>query len=206
MAGDGQFLTKDGKGFVVREARVCDAGQLLAGAKAAMAEGLDYLITQPEEFTIGVDEERKWIQSFIDAENSHLFVAEHKADIIGWASLQGDTRLRTRHTALLGITVTRLWRARGVGTALMETALDWATENRFIDKVKLEAIATNKPALHLYRKLGFLEEGRLLHEFKKADGTYLDGVLMYRFVAQGSRRARLGRWPGAHPCQPLRHL
>ncbi len=77
----------------------------------------------------------------------------------------------------------RPWHARGVGTALIETALDWATENRVIDKVKLEAVATNRHALALYRNLGFLEEGRLLHEFKKADGAYLDGVLMYRFVA-----------------------
>ncbi len=183
MTGIRQFVTKDGQGFVVREARVRDAERLLAGARAAMAERLDYLITQPEELTIGIDEEKSWIQGFIDKENSALFVAEQEADIIGWASLRGGTRLRTRHTALLGITVAQPWRARGVGTSLIETALDWAAENPVIDKVKLEVVATNRLALALYRNLGFLEEGRLPHEFKKADGTYLDGVLMYRFVA-----------------------
>ncbi len=69
--------------FVVREAQVRDAERLLAGAMAAMAERLDYLITQPEELTIRIDEEKSWIQGFIDKENSVLFIAEQETDIVG---------------------------------------------------------------------------------------------------------------------------
>lgn len=60
--------------------------------------------------------------------------------------------------------------------------LDLAAANPVIEKVKLGIIANNARALHLYRKFGFLEEGRLQRECKKGDGTCLDDVLMARFV------------------------
>jgi hypothetical protein len=97
--------TTDGVPFVVREATAGDAEELLAEAKAAIEERLDSLITRPEDFSISVDEERRWIQGFSGSDNSVLLVAVQADEIVGWASLQGGTRLRTRHTAELGITV-----------------------------------------------------------------------------------------------------
>jgi len=42
--------------------------------------------------------------------------------------------------------------------------------------------ATNRPAIGLYKQLGFAEEGRQVRGIKMADGKYIDGVLMYKFV------------------------
>jgi RimJ/RimL family protein N-acetyltransferase len=64
----------------------------------------------------------------------------------------------------------------------MRNLIGWATENPVLVKVKLGAIVTNLRAIELYRRLGFVEEGQLPREFGRSDGTYLDGVLMYRFV------------------------
>jgi ribosomal protein S18 acetylase RimI-like enzyme len=177
-----QLVTRNGVSFVVREAVPGDAEQLVTGHRAAIEERSDFTITQPEDATLTVERERLWIQEQAAAENSILLVAEREQTIIGWAILRGGRRLRTRHTGLLGITVARPWRDRGVGTALMETLLDWAADNPTVEKVKLGVVASNERALHLYRRLGFVEEGRQPREYKKADGSYLENVLMCRFV------------------------
>lgn len=41
-----------------------------------MEEGLDYLITQPEALTIGLDDECAWIEGLAKAHNMVLLVAE----------------------------------------------------------------------------------------------------------------------------------
>ncbi len=63
-----------------------------------MEEALGFLITQPEKFTIGVDEERSWILSHAGADNSVLTVAEQEGRIVGWIILRGGKQLTTRHT------------------------------------------------------------------------------------------------------------
>ena len=42
--------------------------------------------------------------------------------------------------------------------------------------------ADNTRAVELYRRLGFEEEGRRVREYKLADGTYRDDLLLYRTV------------------------
>ncbi|MGD8622907.1 MAG: GNAT family N-acetyltransferase [Anaerolineae bacterium] len=177
------FRTKDGREFVVRLAVPGDAERLLAAARAVLDEGLDANITRADEFQITADQERTWIKKHTEADNSALFVAEHQGQIVGWVVLRGGDRHRTRHTGLLGITVVRPWRGRGVGTALMQVLIEWAGRNPVVEKIKLGVVHTNKRAQALYYKMGFVKEGRQSREFKKEDGTYLDNIQMYLFVS-----------------------
>ena len=177
-----EFTTKDGVGFVVRQAVPADAEMLLAAVGAVLDERLDSVITRREEFQITVDEERTWINRHNEADNSAIVVAEHQGQIVGWAELRGGNRQRTRHTALLGITVARPWRERGVGTALMKVLIEWASQNPIVAKIKLGVVATNEQGLALYNKMCFVQGGQQPREFKKEDGTYLDNIQMYLFV------------------------
>jgi ribosomal protein S18 acetylase RimI-like enzyme len=177
-----EFTTKDGVGFVVRQAMPDDAEMLLTAVRAVHNERLDSVITRREEFQITVDEERIWINKHNEADNSAIVVAEHQGQLVGWAELRGGNRQRTRHTTLLGITVARPWRGRGVGTALMDVLIEWARQNPIVEKIKLGVVASNEAGLALYQKMGFVQEGRQPREFKKEDGTYLDNIQMYLFV------------------------
>lgn len=179
-----EFLTRDGLACTVREAVPEDAQALLALRDAVLAERLDGVISQPEDPPLTLEQERAWIAGYAGADNSVLLVAEHEGRIAGLLDLRGGRRLRERHAATFGITVAREWRNRGVGTALVRAMLDWATANPAIDKVKLSVVAQNEDARRLYRRLGFEEEGTQRREYKKADGTYLDNVLMCRFVKE----------------------
>lgn len=69
-----------------------------------------------------------------------------------------------------------------IGTALLQSVIDWAKENPVIEKVALGVLATNQPAIGLYKKMGFLQEGREIRAVKIADGKYVDMILMYSFV------------------------
>ena len=82
----------------------------------------------------------------------------------------------------LGISVAREWRGRGVGTALVVSLLEWATEIADIEKVSLDVFATNLGAIGLYKKLGFVEEGRRIKDIKRGADHYVDTVMMYQFV------------------------
>jgi len=42
--------------------------------------------------------------------------------------------------------------------------------------------STNKRAIALYKKMGFIEEGRKIKEFKMDNNEYVDDVLMYKLV------------------------
>jgi RimJ/RimL family protein N-acetyltransferase len=177
------ILTKNGVPFLIRQAVPDDAAQLLRRIEEVLAEGSRFFLTQAEEFHVELAQEQAWIQDHIDAENSVMFVALHGRDIVGWANLQGGRRLKQRHLGTLGITVVQPWRGRGVGRALMDALVAWATANPLLEKLKLEVEATNDVALGLYRALGFAEEGRHRREWKKADGTYQDCIAMALFLA-----------------------
>ncbi len=70
------------------------------------------------------------------------------------------------------------WRSRGVGSALLQAAIDWARGQR-LHKLCLEVFAHNAAAIALYHKTGFAEEGRRVMQYRRASG--------------GSRLSRAGR-------------
>ena len=58
----------------------------------------------------------------------------------------------------------RAWRGRRVGSALVAAAIDGARSHG-LDKLCLEVFAHNMAAITLYRKSGFLEEGRRTRQY-----------------------------------------
>jgi len=97
-------------------------------------------------------------------------------------NLENDSRKRLAHVGSLAMSVQPKSRKKGVGTALLQSVMDWAKENPVIEKVTLEVFATNQPAIGLYKKIGFLEEGQKIRGVKITDAKYVDLIVMYRFV------------------------
>jgi RimJ/RimL family protein N-acetyltransferase len=69
------------------------------------------------------------------------------------------------------------WRGRGIGTALLDAGIEWARAAG-AHKVALEVWPHNEPALRLYRRTGFVEEGRKRRHYRRADGELWDAILM----------------------------
>jgi RimJ/RimL family protein N-acetyltransferase len=77
----------------------------------------------------------------------------------------------------LGMLVAEPWRGRGVGTALMGAALAWAADQG-AHKVFLEVWPHNSAAIALYRRMGFVEEGRLRRHYRRRNGELWDSLQM----------------------------
>jgi ribosomal protein S18 acetylase RimI-like enzyme len=48
--------------------------------------------------------------------------------------------------------------------------------------VSLGVFSTNQRAISLYKKMGFVEEGRKIKEFKMSEREYVDDIIMYKMV------------------------
>lgn len=96
-------------------------------------------------------------------------------EVVGYLS----TAIAPYGVAELGMAVASDWRGTGIGTALLDAAIAWATDAG-AHKMALEVWPTNSPALALYRKAGFVEEGRKRRHYRRADGHLWDAVLMGR--------------------------
>ncbi|MCB2261969.1 MAG: GNAT family N-acetyltransferase [Candidatus Thiosymbion ectosymbiont of Robbea hypermnestra] len=110
-------------------------------------------------------------------ENTLVAIAE-PARVIGYAVLKQRTPFASNaHVLCLrSLVVHREARGQGVGSRLLLAAIDeaytWGAE-----RLVLTVLGSNEPALRLYRKYGFVVEGRLVQEFRF--GTrYVDDIFM----------------------------
>ncbi|CAG0934106.1 phosphinothricin acetyltransferase [Planctomycetaceae bacterium] len=175
------FVLKTGEIGTIRSAERKDAQAMIDHARANLREGHGN-VTLPSEFKLTVADEIKWIKEHREKRDWLTIVAEVDGKLIGMLNFKAELRKRLAHRGMFGISIRKQWRGRGVGEAVLRALLDWATKNPRIEKVSLAVLADNANAIALYRKLGFIEEGRRVCEIKVAKGKYVDDLLMYRWV------------------------
>jgi len=109
------------------------------------------------------DQERKWQacweKPITELNWERTWIAEEKGEILGHATLQGGRMPNSFHRVTFSIGLLRPARGKGLGRALTQAALDWAREQGSIDWIDLYVFTHNKPALALYRSMGFREVG-----------------------------------------------
>lgn len=171
----------DGQSVRIRSADPADAEGLLAYV-ADILEECEFMVTEPGEFDKTVEQERQWIADHRDPSGNLCLLAEVAGTVVGIVSFEVRRHRRVSHVGGLGISVRKGWRGCGIGSALLKACLDWAQREPQIEKVGLAVFSSNEAAINLYRKFGFVEEGRRYHEMKLGPGKYVDDVLMYRWV------------------------
>lgn len=77
----------------------------------------------------------------------------------------------------LGMAIARDARGRGVGSALLSAAIDWARDQG-LHKLSLGVFPHNTAAIALYRKFGFVEEGRRVKQYRRSNGELWDSIDM----------------------------
>ena len=82
---------------------------------------------------------------------------------VGWIALhsRGDLTTSYHHrNAMLALTVENGHRGKGYGGEMINWALDWGFKRANLHRVALDVASFNTRAERLYRKLGFVQEGR----------------------------------------------
>jgi RimJ/RimL family protein N-acetyltransferase len=167
--------------YTIREATEDDAEKLIAYLVELSKEPDIPLPLTPGSVTLTLEQEREYLHSHLEPENSTYLVAEAEGEIIGVFHCTGYnqelTRKMTQHCGEMGVSVRKDWRNQGVGTALMKRGLDWARSVSLIKRIQLEVFTDNERAIHIYKKLGFEVEGRRRRAFLR-NGTFIDSFLM----------------------------
>lgn len=113
-------------------------------------------------------------------EGTYWLVACVEQEVIGHLGLHTfPNHPRRRHIGQIGMAVRDDWQGHGVGTALMEAAVEMAEKWLNLRRLELEVYTDNEPALHLYRKFEFVFEGTLVQAAFR-DGRFVDVYTMAR--------------------------
>ncbi len=174
-----QFKDKLGREVVLRNAEVCDATALVAFLKTTAAE-TPYLIRVPEEITITLEQEKRFIESKMDAERELLLVASIDGKHIGNCSLMSiGPYKRYTHRCGIAIALYQEYCGCGIGKIMMQTVLNVAKKSGY-EQAELEVISDNNSAIALYRNLGFEKHGSFPNNMKYSDGTYANADWMMK--------------------------
>lgn len=106
--------------------------------------------------------------------------AEIAGEVVGTGGLHPvGPQLRRRHVGVLGIAVAPDAQGQGVGRALMQAMCDYADRWWGLLRIELTVFADNERAISLYRRHGFVVEGRL-RGYAMRDGVYADVLTLAR--------------------------
>jgi ribosomal protein S18 acetylase RimI-like enzyme len=149
----------------------------LAHAEAQTARSPGLLVQRPGEIPT-----KAFLMKIVKLKKrGRYIVAEEDGKILGHAFLDPMGLTANRHVFHLNIVVHPGSQGRGIGTALMTDLLWWARKSTQVGKIELLVRATNARAIALYRRFGFVREGRLVGRVRLASGRLLDEVAMAWF-------------------------
>ena len=172
-------IDKTGCEVILRNAKIEDAENLINYLKITASE-TPYLIREPDEVTLSLEQEQSFIQRIIDSDRELMLIATINGKHIGNCSLMsiGGYR-RYRHRCDIAIALYQEYCGRGIGKMMLETILRTAKEAGY-EQAELEVIADNKNAIALYEKTGFTKYGRFPDNMKYKNGKYADAYWMMK--------------------------
>jgi putative acetyltransferase len=165
------IMTRNGRAVFLRPARPDDAADLVWIQLQVAEEG----IAAVDDRSDTLAERREMITGL--REGDLYLVAECHRRVVGALVLRRMPAAFLQHHALLGIEMHRDFRGTGLGTALIQHAVEWAREND-LEMLRLGVLDSNPRARALYERLGFCETGYIPDFVKRPDGTYVGETQM----------------------------
>ncbi len=159
--------------LVFRKAdRAEDEAPLLAILEPVVREGLTY--------PVAPDATREGMLAYWFAPDKQVFVAQDATGrLVGTYYIKPNSTGPADHVANAGFMVLPCARLRGVGRAMALHCFEEARRQGYRAMQFNLVIATNAPAIHLWRSVGMEEVGRLAEAFRLPDGTHVDALVMY---------------------------
>jgi RimJ/RimL family protein N-acetyltransferase len=174
---------------IIRRATVTDAAAVADVINAVIGEGRYTLFDRP----FSVDEERQFIASL--GERSALFAAEVDGAMVGVQSIDLFVGFPSmRHVGTVGTWLVPGARGRGLGRLLAERSLAFARAHDY-EKIVIQVLASNEPALRFYRGLGFRDIGVARRHVRLGSQLY-DEVYLELLLPDGEGSEEQGYFSG----------
>jgi RimJ/RimL family protein N-acetyltransferase len=173
-----KFYVGDRQEVILRTPRLEDLDGLIRLINSLVEEKAE--IARIEKVTR--EEEAEWLPKMLaNLEKNELFflVAEMRGELVASSDihiLTGDEK----HVGVLGIVVKDGFRSLGIGTEMMRVLAKQASALG-LKVLMLHVFATNRRAVHVYEKAGFVETGKIPKKHFR-EGQYIDEVLMTKLV------------------------
>ena len=174
------FTLPNGEVLTVRSLCADDAEALSAFRLATYRE-THFMARYPEECASLEAVQKGLAGSESSALNFEVgaFAGEKLVGEFGVAQVR--PHIKYRHRAVMGISVRKEYWGCGLGSYLMQLAIDQTRTNGF-EQLELGVYSDNARAIHLYEKVGFERYGIQPRAFKLKDGTYRDEIIMVKML------------------------
>lgn len=114
------------------------------------------------------DQSIEFLENTISNDDSDILVYKNDGAVVGFVLLQAKVRpdfdfmLPGKYCYVMDIIVTENKRNKGFGTALMNSAKDWAKEQN-CSFINLDVLMNNPGAIKLYEKLCFIPKAQEMY-------------------------------------------
>lgn len=141
-----------------------------------------FITFQGEQTTF--EDEKKWLESKLEAIQNKkcvFILAFIENKLVGNTDINSGVFF-AKHVGDFGITIDIDYRGNGIGELLMDLVIKESIKN--IDGlkiIKLGVFSDNLIGQNLYKKMGFIEYGRLPEGAKHAD-NFVDEIFMYKKI------------------------
>lgn len=174
-----QIQIKDGRTAILRSAKAEDSADLIDYLKQTAAE-TRFLLREPEEILLTLEQERHYIQTQLDSQRDLMLLAFVDGKHAGNGSFTSlGPWERYRHRCDVAIALYREYWGLGLGRQILSELLKQAKLCGY-EQAELEVMAGNRNAIALYQSMGFEVYGVRKRDMKYRDGTYEDAYLMVK--------------------------
>ena len=173
-----EIVDLNGKELELRCATEDDA-QMLINYLKTTCEETRFLVKEPEEITLTIEQEIEFIRDKNQSETDLIILGFLDGEYVGNCSFMGNHIRRYKHRVSMGIALFQKYTGLGIGRAMIEKLFEVAREKGF-EQMELEVVADNKKAIHLYKSMGFEIYGTFPKNMKYKDGTYADAHWMMK--------------------------
>ncbi|MBN2154682.1 MAG: GNAT family N-acetyltransferase [Candidatus Lokiarchaeota archaeon] len=170
-----KITLKNNKLLTIRSPELKDAQTLVEYVNQVSTES-ENLSFGPGDNPFTKEAEIQYINSLTSDPRKVMALGVIDGDVIAVADISCPSLPRLHHRGELGMSVMKSFWGIGVGNALMEYLIDWANFSG-VKKVNLQVKEGNTPAINLYKKHGFKEEGRISRGMV-INNKYIDTICM----------------------------
>jgi len=172
------FIAKDGREVVLRTPKWEDLDDFLALINSLVDEKAEIARTEK----VSREEEIDWLSkvlSRLEKDETFYLVAEVGGKVVAVSEISKRSGYE-KHVGVIGIAIRNEFRDLGIGTEMIKTLVKQAQEIG-LKVLTLTAFASNKRAIRVYEKVGFVQTGRVPKKHFK-EGKYIDEIIMTKLL------------------------